>query len=424
LGTEAGRFRVTTGAYSGMGMMIATLPYKHFDLKKHVAAIHSANKLSLIQRKIANALLFNAYHELSEQQEHQIHIRVLCELIGYNSNELNAIKRALVSLISTVVEWNLVDKERLENAGTWNASAIIADASISGSVCTYSYSHKMRQLLFRPEMYGRLNMQVQARFNSSYGLVLYENCVRYQNIQETPWFDIALFRKLMGVDEGKYAVFKDFRKRVIDIALKEINEYSGLSVNYLLKKVGRTPVAIKFSVVPNSQTTIASASPIEDVLQHDFSFSRQQAISAIADFGEAYIEEKVALVKNSASYKKKSIQHLAGYMQSALTQNYKDPKTASAKTNMPPPEMPQPLPKKHSHDDQQVQKQRLENFYELTLDEQEHYFSLFTKSIKNTIYETLFVRDQLNNTIVARKFTQFLKKQYSCKSVESNPKIL
>lgn len=286
--------------------MTATLPYKNFDLKKHVAAIHSANKLTLVQRKIANALLFNAYHELAEKQEHQIHIRTLCELIGYNSNELNAIKKALVSLISTVIEWNLVDKERLDNTEVWNASAIIADASINGAICTYSYSNKMRQLLFRPEMYGRLNMQVQARFNSSYGLVLYENCIRYQNIQETPWFDMLLFRKLMGVDEGKYAVFKDFRKRVIDIAVKEVNEYSGLTVDYLLKKVGRTPVAIKFSVEP-SHPKLSSFSSIEKVLHQEFSFSKQQAAAAVADFGEAYVEEKIAVVKNSASYKNGSV---------------------------------------------------------------------------------------------------------------------
>ena len=398
--------------------MISTLPYKNFDLKKHVAAIHSATKLSLVQRKIANALLFNAYNELSEKQEHQIHIRTLSELIGYNSNELNAIKRALVSLISTVVEWNLIDKERVDNAGVWNASAIISDASITGAVCTYSYSNKMRQLLYRPEMYGRLNMQVQARFKSSYGLVLYENCVRYQNIQETPWFDMTVFRKLMGVDETKYAVFKDFRKRVIDIALKEVNEHSGLNVEYLLKKVGRTPVAIKFRVdaLDKKPTLmVTSDSPIETVLQQEFSFSKQQAVAALADFGETYIEEKIAVVKDSASYKQQSINHLAGYLQSALKQNYKS-SSQSSKTRKPMrvtdiSEKSDPLQKERSDYEKYCQQALLKHFQQRTQEAQNHLLMLFTTAIKNTIYETLFVRDQLNNAIVVRKFTQFLKEQ-------------
>lgn len=395
--------------------MISTLPYKNFDLKKHVAAIHSATKLSLVQRKIANALLFNAYNELSEKQEHQIHIRTLSELIGYNSNELNAIKRALVSLISTVVEWNLIDKERVDNAGVWNASAIISDASITGAVCTYSYSNKMRQLLYRPEMYGRLNMQVQARFKSSYGLVLYENCVRYQNIQETPWFDMTVFRKLMGVDETKYAVFKDFRKRVLDIAVKEVNEHSGFNIDYLLKKVGRTPVGIKFNMTTNLKKTISS-SPTEEVLQQEFSFSKQQAVTAVADFGAAYVEEKIAVVKNSTSYKKKSIKHLAGYMQGALTQDYKDsektqaPKKASAEAFDSVSEESQSQ-KQRSHDEKYEQKKMMECFYQYSLVEQEQLLTLFSKTVAGTIYETLLARDHLDNTIVARKFTQFLKQK-------------
>lgn len=314
------------------------LPYKNYDLKKHVAAIHSANKLSLVQRKIANALLFNAYSELANKQEHHIHIRTLCTLIGYNSNELNAIKKALVSLISTVVEWNLIDKERADNTGVWNASAIIADASIDGAVCTYSYSNKMRQLLFHPEMYGRLNMQVQARFKSSYGLVLYENCARYQNIQETPWFDMEIFRKLMGVSEDKYLAFKDFRKRVIDPAVKEVNKHSSMDISYLLKKIGRTPVAIKFHIAiakkENTPSILASQAPIKS---QDTSTKRSE-------------------------YEK--------YRQQTI----------------------------------------LQDFYQLTESEQNACFAEFRASIKNTIYENLFIRDQLDNAIVLRKFTQFLKK--------------
>jgi hypothetical protein len=151
---------------------------KTLELKKHVAAIHSSNKLSLVQRKIANALLFNAYDELLAKEEHQINVRTLCNLIGYDSNDYKTIKKALINLLSTVIEWNLVDGSRLDAEGIWNASSIIADASIDGAVCTYSYSNKMKKLLYSPELYGRLNMVVQAKFQSTYGLALYENCIK------------------------------------------------------------------------------------------------------------------------------------------------------------------------------------------------------------------------------------------------------
>src|SRR5688572_23870752 len=109
--------------------------HKSLELKKHVAVIHSSNKLTLVQRKIANALLFNAYPQLLTKDEHVIHITTLCQLIGYDSKDFKAIKKALVHLLATVFEWNLVDGGKWDNNGIWNASSIIADASIQGAVC-------------------------------------------------------------------------------------------------------------------------------------------------------------------------------------------------------------------------------------------------------------------------------------------------
>lgn len=50
-------------------------------------------------------------------------------------------------------------------------------------------------------------------------------------------------------------------------------------------------------------------------------------------------------------------------------------------------------------------------FYQLPLEEQEQLLASFTKSVADTIYETLLARDHLDNTIVAKKFTQFLKQK-------------
>src|SRR3990167_41932 len=146
--------------------LVATPQQKVLELKKHVAVIHSNNKLTLLQRKIANALLYNAYPNLLKYDEHVIHITNLCQLIGFDSKDFKMIKRELVKLLSTVLEWNLVDGDRLDTDGVWNASAIIADASIDRAVCTYSYSNKMKNLLYRPSVYGKLNMIEQAKFQS------------------------------------------------------------------------------------------------------------------------------------------------------------------------------------------------------------------------------------------------------------------
>ncbi len=88
------------------------------DVKKHVPAIHVSGKLSLLQRKLSNVLLLNAYDPLVTQSRHRINARTLCLMIGYNSNDMEALKTALRGLAETVVGWDMLnDKGRQECRG-------------------------------------------------------------------------------------------------------------------------------------------------------------------------------------------------------------------------------------------------------------------------------------------------------------------
>lgn len=305
---------------------------KDLELKKHVAVIHSSNKLTLLQRKIANALLFNAYKDLLTKDEHEIHVATLCQLIGYDSNDYKLIKKSLVNLLSTVLEWNLVDGERLDSDGVWNASSIIADASIDGPVCTYSYSNRMKQLLYRPNIYGRLDMLVQAKFQSTYGLALYENCNRFQDIGQSPWFDIQQFRKLMGVEQGKYKIFRDFKSRVLDKAVEEVNKYSSIAVQPQLKREKQKVVAIQFLIKQAKLTGLKNEGDhslsLSDILKTQFGLSKKQIEEVLTLYSKEYIREKIGLVEESQSFRAGKIKNLAKYLISALKDDYQPAKSS------------------------------------------------------------------------------------------------
>jgi plasmid replication initiation protein len=227
-------------------------------LKKHVGLIHCENKLTLMQRKICNILLFNAIEKINDQDIHEIPIRQLCSLVGYNSNDSKQIKVAIKSLISVVMEWNLLEDSKYlnevdypEDAITWNASSLLAGASIRNGIISYSYSPQMKSVLSSLDIYGRINLFVQAKFNSTYSLVLYENCVRFKNIKQTAWLPIDLFRSLMGVPPNKYPSFKEFKRSVINVAVDEINKKSDIYIEPQFKKAGRNIAAVQFLLSEN-----------------------------------------------------------------------------------------------------------------------------------------------------------------------------
>lgn len=317
------------------------------EIKKHAATIHCSNTLSLLQRKVSNALLYHAYKELMLKDEHEISVKQLCTLISYSGNNHAVIKEALKGLLSTVIEWNLVNDATGKE--DWTASSILASVSLQGPVCIYAYSPRMKQLLHSPSMFGKINLFIQSRFKSSYGLALYENCIRYRGLPHTKWFDMELFRKLMGVPPGKYTVFRDFKRRVLDKSIEEVNTYSDLIVESELYKEGRQVVKIRFSLKERAKKTrlggkkepepevieVLSVSPettVKTKMVHDYGMLPDQCEQLLIQYGDAFIAEKMAMIEASPNYSQGRVKNLAAYLLSALKNNYQTPKSSRTKT--------------------------------------------------------------------------------------------
>lgn len=299
------------------------------ELKKHAATIHCSNTLSLLQRKISNALLYHAYKELMLKDEHEITVKQLCRLIGYNGNNHAVIKEALKGLIATVIEWNLIND--VTGAENWSASAIIASVSLEGPLCYYAYSPRMKQLLHSPSMFGKIDLVIQSNFRSSYGLALYENCIRYRGLPYTKWFDMPLFKKLMGVPLGKYDIFRDFKRRVLDKAQDEVNTYSDLIIYSEFLREGRKVVKVRFNLKERPKKTrlgnkaVIKNNENEDLktkLLRDFYLSQDQIRQLLTEYDQAFIHEKIAVIQASKPYQDGKIQNLAGYLLSAIKNNY------------------------------------------------------------------------------------------------------
>lgn len=406
--------------------LISSSKKESLELKKHVGLIHSVNKLSLLERKIANALLFNAYEMLLTKTEHQIHISDLANLIGYDSNDHKVLKKSLMSLISTVMEWNILDKD-LKGKEVWVASSMLADAKIDGPICTYSYSKRMCELCHHPEFYARLNLKELSEFKSAYGIALYENCVRYKNIPQTPWFDLSLFKKLMGVEKGKYETFRDLNKRVISPAVKEVNTYSSIQVKPEYEKSGRVVNRIKFLIdhgPEKNQKEIAQLNNSENTLSNrltsHYGFSAIGAKQLLGEYRESYLLEKMSVIESSASYAAGKIENLAKYLEKALKENFQAPKSSKIAINQAAESI------KKNKLEQQVIEQRKEEYSayqrQTVLDayqkmcekEKKEIDKQFEKVIKETAYYRAYItRGGIQDPLVCDRFVDFIKSNRS-----------
>ncbi len=136
-------------------------------VKKNVAAIHVSGKLTLLQRKLSNVLLLNAYDTLTSQPVHQIDARTLSMMIGYNSNDMDTLKQSLRGLAETVAEWDMLGADGRQE---WGVSSLLSYAKLKGGVCEYAYSPALAEKLNDPKVFALINLNIQRRFTSGHAL--------------------------------------------------------------------------------------------------------------------------------------------------------------------------------------------------------------------------------------------------------------
>ncbi len=297
-------------------------PLRRGSVKKHVAAIHVSGKLTLLQRKLSNVLLLNAYDTLTSQNRHQIDARTLCLMIGYNSNDMETLKASLRGLAETVAEWDMLDEKGQQE---WGVSALLSYAKLSGGVCEYAYSPALAEKLHDPKVFALINLNIQRRFTSGHALALYENCYRFVRTGSTGWWSLDLFRRLMGVaDSPYYEVYKHLNAKIIKPAVAEVNKTSNIVVTPEVKKMGRQVTDIRFRIAENPQLSILDLDDGEGLRKSEV-YPRLRALGVsdrlarqwMAEHGEDAVKAKLDYVAGQGGVK-----NPVGYLTAALKNDY------------------------------------------------------------------------------------------------------
>ena len=207
-----------------------------------------SGELSLLQRKLANALLYHAYPLLPVQDRYETELSALCGLAGFEAHDSGRLKAALQGLQKTLIQWSVLDEKGRE---TWGSMPLLGSVFIleKEGICRYSYDTFLREKLYNPEIYATINLDIQRRFGSKYALALYENCVRFRNIGSTGWIGLEMFRQLLGCDgQQHYDDFKQLSQKVIKPAVREVNETSDIEVTPEYKRQSRKVHAVRAKI--------------------------------------------------------------------------------------------------------------------------------------------------------------------------------
>ena len=269
------------------------------NLKKHAAAIHCSGELSLVERKLSNILLLNAYDDLLTRDVHTIPSKYLLAMLGWqDSNNIDGLKETLKSLMTTIVEFNLMG----DGGEIWQAMTLLSSASISDGECRYSYAKDLAVKFYKPEIFAVINIGIQKQFNSNYALTLYENCARFAKVGSTGWWEIETFRKIMGATSETYNEFKRLSSFVIKKALDEINTVSDLRVVVEYKKEKRKVTALRFLISTVATGVLLQDNDVYDAIKGAELYKRLRDHGISERLAVSWLMEEPDLVLKALNY--------------------------------------------------------------------------------------------------------------------------
>ncbi|EPR2569646.1 replication initiation protein RepM [Acinetobacter baumannii] len=106
------------------------------------------------------------------------------------------------------------------------------------------------------EQFTSYELKQVSGLSSAYAIRLYEVLIAWRSTGKTPIIELSDFRQKLGVLEGEYSRFNNFKVRVLDPAIKQINEYTDITVKAEQHKKGRSVSGFSFKFKQKQQAKI------------------------------------------------------------------------------------------------------------------------------------------------------------------------
>ena len=122
-------------------------------------------------------------------------------------------------------------------------------------ILTFDVVNEVTRIDGYEQFFTQYLLEQTATLKSAYSVRLYELLVQWKTARKTPVFDIEVFREQLGVNSTDYERVYDFKKNVLDVAVKEINEKTDIQTSYDQVKRGRKIIGFKFVIKEKPKKT-------------------------------------------------------------------------------------------------------------------------------------------------------------------------
>ena len=106
------------------------------------------------------------------------------------------------------------------------------------------------------EQFTQYDIEQISGLSSAYAVRMYELLICWRSTGKTPIIELEEFRKRIGVLDTEYTRTDNLKMRVIELALKQINEHTDITASYEQHKKGRVITGFSFKFKQKKKTAI------------------------------------------------------------------------------------------------------------------------------------------------------------------------
>lgn len=263
---------------------------------KDNALIEASFNLSLVEQRLMLLAIVEA-REISQLTfETPIEIRVTDYIKQYSANEnsaYNQLQEASNNLFNRYFSYYDKEKDK-KYKERWVYKSSYLDSK--GTIEIFFTPTVIRMISRLEAEFTKYLLEHVSEFNSKYSIRLFELISKWVSLGNTCKYGIDELRGKLGVEENEYKAIADLKKRVIDVAVKEINnaELVPFKLKYEQYKEGRTISHILFKIIKKKiiepakviKFTEKQKEMFSDRLARNSHFQEQSGFSA--ESGENY----------------------------------------------------------------------------------------------------------------------------------------
>jgi len=146
--------------------------------------------------------------------------------------------------------FTFMDERDLKVKSRWISQATYLDGEGAIEIIfTPAVVNEVTRIHGIEQFFTKYTLEQTAQLKSLYAVRLYELLIQWREARKTPLFELEVFREQLGLGVDDYKRMSDFKRRVLDASVKEINDKTDIKVSYNQEKKGTIIVGFKFKVL-------------------------------------------------------------------------------------------------------------------------------------------------------------------------------